>query len=61
MEDIVSAIKKAMSEEYHEICENVVSPYGDGHAAERIAGKSMEVVLNDKIDLKKSFYDLEND
>lgn len=58
-EDIVVAIKHAMSLDHHKTCENVISPYGDGHAAERIADKVVEIVLSGNIDLKKKFYDLE--
>ena len=55
---IVDAIETAMSESHKTICEKVVSPYGDGLAAERIAAKSFETVMNKTIDLKKSFYNL---
>ena len=57
-EDIVTAIKQAMSAEHHQICQKVVSPYGDGHAAEQIAAKAVEIVIEGKIDLKKRFYNL---
>ena len=56
---IIKAIKKAMSKEHRATCKKVVSPYGDGHAAERIASKSHETVLHGGIDLKKKFHDLE--
>ena len=59
IESIINAIKTATSEEHKSGCQNVVSPYGDGHAAERIAAKAHETVLNGNIDLKKKFYDLE--
>jgi len=59
-ESIVAAIKHAMSGEHHQICEKVISPYGDGHAAELIAEKAVEIVLAGNIDLKKKFFDLEN-
>ena len=58
-EDIVCAIRKALSVEHRVICNNVISPYGDGHAAVRIANKAIEVT-NGRIDLRKKFYDLEN-
>lgn len=58
-EDIVNAIRQSMSEEHRRICEKVVSPYGDGHAAERIANKTIEVVMGGGIDLKKKFYDID--
>ncbi len=58
-ESIIQAINKALSIEYKTICANVVSPYGDGHAAEKIAEKVYNVVINERIDLKKKFYDVE--
>lgn len=56
---IVMAIKKAMTAEFRAICNSVVSPFGDGHAAEKIATKIYETVSEDKIDLKKKFFDIE--
>lgn len=58
-EDIIIAINKAESKQFRDLCKNVVSPYGDGHAAEHIASKIIEVVNEDKIDLKKRFFDIE--
>lgn len=57
-EDIIAAVEIAMSKEHHQVCERVVSPYGDGYAAERIAAKSIEIVQSGKINLKKQFFDL---
>ena len=56
---IVKAIHTALSDEHRETCRSVISPYGDGHAAERIAEKSIDTVISGRIDLKKEFYDLE--
>ncbi len=56
---IINAINKAMSDEHKDVCKKVVSSYGDGHAAERIAVKIVEVLKEGRIDLKKKFYDLE--
>lgn len=56
--EIVEAINTALSPQHKEICRNVISPYGDGHASERIAKKAVEVVFDGKINLKKKFYDL---
>lgn len=53
---IISAIKLAMMDEYKLICKKVISPYGDGRTAERIASKSVETVFGEEIDLKKQFY-----
>ena len=55
---IISAIKEAMSDEMKCLCKDVVSPYGDGHSASRIAEKSIETIQCG-IDLKKKFYDME--
>ena len=55
---IVNAIEKAMSDEHKKVCKGVISPYGDGHAAERIAKRIVEVIQLGTIDLKKKFYDI---
>lgn len=55
---IVDAINKAQEKNFKEFCKTVESPYGDGHAASKIAEKIAETVLNDKIDLMKQFYDI---
>lgn len=55
--EIIDAISKAVSKEHMEVCKRVVSSYGDGHAAERIAKKIIDAVLLGNIDLKKRFYD----
>lgn len=57
-EEIIEGIRIAMSDNHREKCKKVVSPYGDGHAAERIADKAVDTVMNGRIDLKKKFYDL---
>ncbi len=56
---IVRAIDTALSQEFKAMCRNVISPYGDGHAAERIAAKIAETLMGGRIDLKKKFYDLD--
>ena len=56
-DEIVKAIQMAMSDNHQKKCQQVISPYGDGHAAKKIAHKIVEFV-NDTIDLKKKFYDL---
>lgn len=55
---ISNAIRRALSKEFREICAGVKNPYGDGDAADKIAGKIVEVVKEGKISLKKKFYDL---
>lgn len=58
-DSIIDAIRLALSQEMRDICIKVSSPYGDGTAAEKIAKKSVEIVLSENINLKKEFYDLE--
>lgn len=55
-DSILAAIHKAMSSEFRDICKKTESPYGDGHAAEKIARKTVEVVLDGNINLKKKFW-----
>ncbi len=55
---IVKAIKTVMSREHKDICRNVVSPYGDGNSADKIAEKCVAAVKGAKIDLKKVFYSI---
>ncbi len=57
-EEILAAIRKAMSGEHRKTCAAAASPYGSGNAAEQIAEKSFETVRSGNIDLKKKFYDL---
>lgn len=57
-QEIAAAIHYALSKEHREICQQVISPYGEGHAAEKIVEKIIEVVTKGRIDLKKKFYDL---
>lgn len=57
-ESIIDAIKKARTDKYRKLCKDVVSPYGDGHAAKAISSKIIEIVRRGSIDLKKKFYDL---
>ena len=59
--DITAAINTALSEDHKAVCGRTVSPYGDGHASERIAKKAVEVVMDGTIDLKKKFYDIGED
>ena len=57
-DEIITAVKKALSEDFKDFCRTVKSPYGDGNAAPRIADKIAEAVMRGGIDLKKKFYDL---
>lgn len=57
-DEILVAIRTAMSEAHRKVCAAVVSPYGSGEAGTRIAEKVIETVQIGNIDLKKKFYDL---
>lgn len=57
-ESILSAMKQAMSKEYQAFCRQVQNPYGKGDTSEQITRVIKEYLLNDKICLKKSFYDI---
>ncbi len=53
---ITGAIKQLYLDDFIEICKTVVSPYGDGGAAQRI----QRIISDSDLlhSLKKSFYDL---
>lgn len=57
--DIKAAIRKALSPEFNSVAENAEYPYGDGHASEKILAVLHKWLDEDRIDLKKRFYDLE--
>ncbi len=57
-DDIVFAIKTALSHEFVKKSSKSEYPYGDGHVAEKIVKILHEWLDEDKIDLKKKFYDL---
>lgn len=56
-EEIIEAIKIALSPGMRHNCERVSSPYGNGHSAEQVAEKSVEAIQS-SIDLKKKFFDI---
>lgn len=58
-DEIGRAIDKALSQEFKEVCKHVISPYGDGNAAVRIASKIVMIMKDDNIDLKKKFYNIQ--
>ncbi len=55
---IGEAIEKALDPRFREDIRTAQNPYGDGHTSEKILNVIKDVFLNDKIDLKKQFYDL---
>lgn len=59
-DDIKNAIAIAIDKTFLEKCKHTQNPYGDGDASKRIAKKIIEVVMGSTIDLKKSFYRINN-
>ncbi len=55
--EIEQAIRQALSVEHKVKCRNVVSFYGDGHSADKIANEIYDFIEHRTIDLKKKFYD----
>jgi GDP/UDP-N,N'-diacetylbacillosamine 2-epimerase (hydrolysing) len=55
-DEIMNAIKTALSPAFKEIACKTESPFGDGHAAERITEKIFHFFSCETIDVKKSFY-----
>lgn len=57
--EIENAIEKALSKEFLENIKDVKNPYGDGNVSDKVIEKIKYFLENDKINLKKKFYDLE--
>jgi len=56
-ESIAGAIRRALDPAFRASISNLQNPYGDGHAAERIVSRLLEVELGNKL-LVKRFVDL---
>lgn len=57
-ESIKKAIEKAITEPFIDKAKSATNPYGDGNTSEKIVEVVNDYMLNEKIDLKKKFYDL---
>jgi len=55
---IINSIDKARSQQFLQEIANQISPYGDGKTSEKIVAVIKDFLDNDKINLKKSFYDV---
>jgi len=55
---IINCIEKARSQEFLREISNQVNPYGDGKTSEKIVAIIKEFLDNNKINLKKPFYDV---
>lgn len=56
---IDKSITLALTKEFKEKAHNTINPYGDGNTSRKIIDVIKDFLLNDKIDLKKKFYDYE--
>jgi len=56
-EEILSGIRRAISDKFRSGLKVLCNPYGDGHAAERIVRRLKGVELNDRL-IRKTFQDM---
>lgn len=56
---IEEAIHKAMDASFREAIKKAGNPYGDGHTSEKIVKIIKDFFVNDRIDIKKKFYDIQ--
>lgn len=57
--EIYYAMSKALSPEFREIAKMAVNPYGDGKTSNKLIKVILDFLKEDKVNLKKKFYDLE--
>lgn len=57
-ESICESIELAISEKFKEKARNAVNPYGEGHTSVKIVETINSFLQENKINLKKSFYDI---
>ncbi|MCR2048345.1 UDP-N-acetylglucosamine 2-epimerase [Acetatifactor muris] len=55
---IGEAIHKAMDGSFREAIKKAGNPYGDGHTSEKIVEIIKDYFVNDRIDIKKKFFDI---
>lgn len=58
-EDIIKAIQCAISDEFKEIARKAGNPYSRRNTSQNIVSVIKETLCNEKVDLKKKFYDLD--
>lgn len=54
---IKKAIELALNDEFKNKAKNTINPYGDGNTSGKIVETIKDFILNDKVNLKKKFYD----
>lgn len=58
VEDIISAMQRAMTSEFKAIAARASSPFGDGHTSEKILPVLLAFLDSDNKETKKPFYDV---
>lgn len=56
--EIINAIRLAMTEDFKEKAKNATNPYGYGETSSEIIKYIKEFIKENKVDLKKGFYDI---
>lgn len=56
---IGEAIQKAMDDSFRESVREAENPYGDGHTSEEIVEIMKDFFVNERIEIKKKFFDLD--
>lgn len=57
--DIVDSIRMALTQSFKEESKNAINPYGDGSTSEGILKTIKKFLYEDKINLKKRFFDID--
>jgi GDP/UDP-N,N'-diacetylbacillosamine 2-epimerase (hydrolysing) len=60
-QDIIKAIKKALSGDFVNLAKQAKNPYEGFNTSSQIVKHIKDFVINDKIDLKKKFYDIDTE
>lgn len=58
-EEIEKAIQLALNKDFRDKAKNTMNPYGDGNTSEKIVNVIKDFLINNKVNLKKKFYDCE--
>ncbi|WP_417090157.1 UDP-N-acetylglucosamine 2-epimerase [Eubacterium maltosivorans] len=56
---ILKAVEQANAPDFRLSIQDAVNPYGDGQTSDKIIEVITDFLMNDRIDLKKQFYDIE--
>lgn len=59
VQDIKKAFDLALTNKFKIRAEKTINPYGDGKTSKKVVNTVIEFLLNDRIELKKMFYDCE--